>query len=72
MMYEKDKQAEADVVPSSSLVEIEVEVEVEAGVDVEVGIEVEATFTTFTGGWVVRWVGGVEKLRLELTSSKFS
>ena len=31
MMYEKDKQAEADVVPSSSLVEIEVEVEVEVG-----------------------------------------
>ena len=26
---------------------------------VEVGVEVEATFTTFPGGWVVGWVGGV-------------
>jgi len=41
--------------PSSSLVEIgfEIEVEVGVGVGVEVGVEVEATFTTFTGGWVV-------------------
>ena len=31
------KQAEAEVVPSSSLVEVEVEVEVEVGVGVEVG-----------------------------------
>ena len=35
--------------PSSSLVEIGFEIEVEVGV----GVEVEATFTTFTGGWVV-------------------
>ena len=25
----------------------------------------------FRTGWVVGWVGGVEKLRLELTSAKF-
>ena len=43
--------------------EIGVEVKVEAGVEVEV--KVEATYTNFTGGWV-------EKLRLELTSAKFS
>ena len=42
----QNKQAEAEAVPSSSLVEVEVEVE-----------------TTFTVGWV----GGVKKLRLELT-----
>ena len=55
------KQAEAEVMPSSSLVEIEIEievevevgVEVEAEVGVEVGVKVDATFTTFTGGWVV-------------------
>ena len=37
------KQAEAEVVPSSSLVELEVgvELEVEAKVGVEVGVEVE-------------------------------
>ena len=41
--------------PSSSLVgdKVEVRVEVEVEVGVEVGVEVEATFTTFTGGWVV-------------------
>ena len=37
-MHKKDKQAEAEVVPSSSLVEVEVEVKV--GVKVEVGFEV--------------------------------
>ena len=42
------KQAEAEVVQSSSLVEVEVEAGVE--VEVEIGVEVEATFT---GGWVV-------------------
>ena len=36
------KQAEAEVVPSSSLVEDEVEVEVEVRVEVDVGVEVEA------------------------------
>ena len=35
----KLKQAEAEVVPSSSLVQVEVEVEV--GAEVEVGVEVE-------------------------------
>ena len=29
-----------------------------------------AKFTTFTGGWVVGWLGGVEKSRIELTSAK--
>ena len=42
------------------------EVEVEVGVGVEV--KVEATLSTFTGGWLGGW-GGVEKLRLELTSA---
>ena len=37
------KQAEAEVVPSSSLVEVEVWVDVEVGVEVEVWVEV--------GGW---------------------
>ena len=38
-----EKQAEAEVVPSSSLVEIDVEVDVgaEVGAEVEVGVEVE-------------------------------
>ena len=35
------KQAEAEVVPSSSLAEIKVEVEVEVGVEVWVGVKVE-------------------------------
>ena len=35
------KQAEAEFVPSSSLVEIEVEVEIELGVEVEVEVGVE-------------------------------
>ena len=34
----KEKQAEAEVVPSSSLVEVEVEVGVEVGVEVEVEV----------------------------------
>ena len=67
--------------PRSSVAEVEVEVGVEVGVDVkveigvevgvegevEVGVELEATFTGV-------WVGGgdVEKLRLELTSERFS
>ena len=37
------KQAEAEVVPSSSLVEVEVGVEVKVGVDVDV--EVDATLS---------------------------
>ena len=39
-----EKQAEAEVVPSSSLVEIEVEVVVEVGVEVGVGVKVEQTW----------------------------
>ena len=35
------QQAEAKVVPSSSLVEVEIEVGIEVGVWVEVGVEVE-------------------------------
>ena len=52
------KQAEAEVVPSSSLIEVVVEVEVgvDVGVEVEVGVELEATFT---GGWV-KWCGEVK------------
>ena len=42
----QDREAESEVVPSSSLVEIEVEVGVEVGVNV--GLE-----ATFTGGWEV-------------------
>ena len=40
---ENFKQAEAEVVPSSSLIEVEVEVEVgvEVGADVEAGVDVE-------------------------------
>ena len=44
-----------EVMPSSSLFEIEIEVEVEVGD--EVGVE--ATFTTFKGGWV-GWCGEVK------------
>ena len=63
------KQAEAEVVPSSSLVEMEVEVQVEVGfeVEVEVGVGVEVEFgveveveATFTGGWVGGWCGKVK------------
>ena len=41
--HKRHRQAEAEVVPSSSLVEIEVEVgvEFEVGVEYEVGVEVE-------------------------------
>ena len=54
------KKAEAEVVPSSSLVELEVEVGVEVGVGVgfEVGVgawvKMQFSFLTFS----VRWVGG--------------
>ena len=82
MLHNIWRKAEAEVMPSSSLVEFEVEirVEVEVGVEdeVDVGVRVEVEvggsglgflvvmFTTFTGGWV----GGVEKSRIELTSAK--
>ena len=50
------KQAEAEVVPSSSLVELEVEVWVGVGVVVGVGawVKMQFSFLTFS----VRWVGG--------------
>ena len=38
------KQVEAEVVPSSSLVEVEVEVEVGVGVEVEIGVWVSMQF----------------------------
>ena len=38
-MHKINKQAEAEVVPSSSLVEVGVEVGIEVGVEVEVGVE---------------------------------
>ena len=72
------KPAEAEVVPSSSLVEVKVDVgvEVEVEVEVEVGVEfgVEVGFlrcnsdvklvvhSTFTGGWVVGRLEGNAKL----------
>jgi len=51
------KQAEAEVVPSSSLVEVEVWVEVEVGVEVGVGVEVrvEVILLFQVGG--VGWSG---------------
>ena len=60
----KEKQAEVEVVPSSSLVEFEVGVEVEVGVEIEVGVDVgievgievevdfETTFSVGVGGWL--------------------
>ena len=55
------KQAEAEVVPSSSLVKVRVEVLVK--VEVEVGVCLSGSsrdkFTTFSGvgGWVGGWLG---------------
>ena len=43
----QDKQAEAEVVPSSSLVEVKVGIEVEVGVEVE--DDVETTFLVGVG-----------------------
>ena len=58
------EQAEAEVVPSSSLVEVEIEVgvgvKVEVGVEIEVGVEVG-----LVGGWVVG-VGWLEKSDIKL------
>ena len=60
------KQAEAEVVPSSSLVEVVVEVVVEVGfgveveVVVEVGVEVEVMLRL--GGWDL----GLAKVRVEV------
>ena len=64
------EQAEAEVVPSSSLVEVEVWVEV--GVEFEVGfwVKMQFSFLTFSVRWVGGWVGGgEEKWRLKLTSA---
>ena len=45
LSWHKEKQAEAEVVPSSSLVDFDVEdgVEVEVWVEIGVGVEVEAS-----------------------------
>ena len=51
-----NKQAGAEVVPSSSLVEVEVEVGVEVRVEVEV--ELQTTFSKWVGGWVGGWRNG--------------
>ena len=59
LFHERGKQAEAEVVPSSSLIEVEVEV----WVKVEVGVcnldvlqmqfsNRDGAFTTYMGGWV--------------------
>ena len=45
------KQAEAEVVPSSSLFEVGVGVEVQIWVKVKVGVEVEAILLFLVGGW---------------------
>ena len=58
MFRENRKQAEAEVVPSSSLVEVEVDVGVEVDDEVEVGVEVEdgveAEVEVGVGVWGVR------------------
>ena len=56
------EQAEAEVVPSSSLVEIEVEVgiEVEVRVEVEVWVWVGGVMDGFRLTFSVGWVGGWE------------
>ena len=66
------KQAEAEVVPSSSLVEVEVEVEVEVGVEVEVWVEVEVGCEVEVGveqKYVppVGWGGWLEIWRVRLS-----
>ena len=58
----KDKQAEAEVVPSSSLVEVEVGVEVRVAVEVEVWVKMQSSFLTFLGGWL-GWGGVVGEVR---------
>ena len=61
------KQAEAEVVPSSSLVELEVEVWVGVGVVVGVGawVKMQFSFLTFS----VRWVGGEMEIKANLSLS---
>ena len=61
-MKEISKQAENEVVPSSSLVEVEVEVgvEVKVGVDVEVEVDATLSFRHCLDGVQIlfRWLGG--------------
>ena len=67
------KQAEAEVVPSSSLVEDEVEVEVGVQVKVEVGVEVGVRGSGSGLGLIFRsggWGGWLEIWRLELISTQ--
>ena len=68
-MSQKVEQAEAEVVPSSSLVEVEVGVE--DGVEVEVGVwvKMQFSFLPFSGGWVVG-VGWLEKSDIKLISTQ--
>ena len=72
-MEDNKEQAEAEVVPSSSLAEIKVEVEVEVGVEVWVGVGVwvkmQFSFLTFSGGWVVGGVVGEVRYKANLNSS---
>ena len=66
-----NEQAEAEVVPSSSLVEVEVWVEVEVGVEVGVGgVRVWLGLTFPVGwGWVGWWVVGDLESKANLNSS---
>ena len=67
------KQAEAEVVPSSSLVEVEVEVEVEVGVEVEVWVEVEVGCEVEVERKYVPpvgWGGWLEIWRVKLNSTQ--
>ena len=72
--HKNHEQAEAEVVPSTSLVEfeVEVEVEVEVGVEFEAGVEVEVKVTAQNyffgvgGWWVGRWL---EKWRIKQSSN---
>ena len=77
----RTEQAEAEVVPSSSLVEVKVEVGVEVEVEVEVGVDFEVevgvlrcnldlslvVVPTYTGGWLGGWL---EDWRVMLNSTQ--
>ena len=69
----KLEQAEAEVVPSSSLVELEVEVRVGVGVGVEVGVrawvKMQFNFLTFLVRWVGGWLGGEMEIKANLSLS---
>ena len=60
MFINTNKQAEAEVVPSSSLVEVEVEVGVEVKVGVDVEVDATLSFRHCLDGVQIlfRWVGG--------------